>query len=313
MSAAKKILRVLLPPRTQLGRDQERLPALELILACGNQMCALDAEFGIEFHPRPASIAAITRQQDCVDARDSLWLRADPAWLQAEISSARLMRVGQMNLTEEDCRVVEKKLRPLFGDSGFEFSAPNTERWYVRAPKDARLPNFSSPHLALGDYIDAHLPSGDNMNRWRALQNEAQIILHNLALNTKRFEARLPPLNSLWFHGAGVLPEWVRTPYQATITNDAVLRSLLEFTQCKIDSVENIAKVLEYKFELGLLDLRQVTDSQTLHLQWAFPLLEAVKARQLDEIILNLEGENEVSFRSGHRWRFWRTAKPLYA
>jgi hypothetical protein len=64
-------------------------------------------------------------------------------------------------------------LRPLFGDAGFSLDAPHPSRWYLRVPRDSRLPEFATPEEVLGEDLFAHLPQGDLGRRWRALLTEA--------------------------------------------------------------------------------------------------------------------------------------------
>ena len=77
----------------------------------------------------------------------------------------------------------------------------------------AKLPAFAAPDEALGDDLfDAPARQAPEGRRWRALLSEAQVVLHNHPLNAQRVAAGLAPVNSLWFWGAGALPDHVRTP-----------------------------------------------------------------------------------------------------
>ena len=52
--------------------------------------------------------------------------------------------------------------------------------------------------------------SGEGAERWRALLNESQIVLHNHPINAVREARGAVAVNSLWFWGAGTLPDSVR-------------------------------------------------------------------------------------------------------
>jgi len=70
------------------------------------------------------------------------------------------------------------------------------------------------------------LPEGDNARQWRSLLNEAQIVLTQHPLNAQRARRGLPPVNSVWFWGAGVLPQWVRCGFARIYTNDETATAL---------------------------------------------------------------------------------------
>jgi len=92
--------------------------------------------------------AALTRAADTdeTDARLSGWLRADPAYIRPDINGARLLGIGDaLGIEQADVDALLPALRPLFGDAGFTLDAPTPSRWYLRLPREAKLPAFASP------------------------------------------------------------------------------------------------------------------------------------------------------------------------
>ena len=179
----------------------------------------LRAQF--EFHGPALPIAALTRSVDASDADSALWLRCDPAYVIADAVTLRLIACGgNLQLSAEEVLEFSRVLKPLFGDAGFPLEAARPDRWYLRCPREAKLPRFSAPADALGDDLARHLPDGDNARQWRSLLNEAQIALTQHPLNAQRAQRGLPPVNSLWFWGAGVLPQWVRCGFDRVFTDD---------------------------------------------------------------------------------------------
>ncbi|HEY0660584.1 MAG TPA: phosphoglycerate mutase [Lysobacter sp.] len=257
--------------------------------------------------PRGWPVAAATRQRDVGDAPLSAWLRADPAYVRPDINGARLLAHGDaLSLTAEDRDALLPPLRPLFGDVGFLIDAPTPSRWYVRLPREARLPVFSSPSDALGADLFEHLPDGSEGRRWRALLSEAQVVLHNHPRNAERIARGLPPINSLWFWGAGVLPDHVRTSFTAVASSDEALQAF-----AALAGVES--RPLPRQWQAGegdrVFDLRHVHDLAAFQADWFAPLRQDLAAGRIDKAILDFADGTRFEFRAPQRWRFWR--RPL--
>lgn len=249
-------------------------------------------------------IAALTRQRDAGDAAQSAWLRVDPAHVAPDMGGARMLSHGEaLALTAEDAAQLLPALRPLFGDAGFPLDAPHPSRWYLRLPRESRLPAFATPDEVLGEDLFAHLPEGDLGRRWRALLTEAQVVLHNHPWNSVRASLGKPAVNSLWFWGAGALPDFVRTHYRQVKGNDILLRSLASAA-----GVPNEAGETEEVD--ALVDLRHLRDLGMLARDAVQPLLEAVRKRELQSLSLDFEDGAIFHLRREQRWRFWRRPLP---
>jgi hypothetical protein len=248
-------------------------------------------------------VAALTRQRDAGDAAQASWLRVDPAHVAPDMGSARMLSHGEgLGLTAEDVAQLLPALRPLFGDAGFALDAPHPSRWYLRLPRESRLPAFASADEVLGEDLFAHLPEGDLGRRWRALLTEAQVILHNHPWNAVRTSLGKRAVNSLWFWGAGALPDFVRTRYRQVKGNDTLLRSLASAAGVsnETDGAEEVD---------ALVDLRHLRDLGMLGQDAVQPLLDAVRKRELQVLSLDFEDGAIFHLRREQRWRFWR--KPL--
>jgi hypothetical protein len=251
-------------------------------------------------------VAALTRSLDAADAATALWVRADPAWVMADAVTLRLMACGEVGLTREECDALAAALKPLFGDAGFPLEATTASRWYLRCPSGAQLPAFSAPSAALGDDIARHLPEGDAGRRWRHLLNEAQVILHNHPVNAARDRRGAVPVNSLWFWGAGKLPDWVRTAFTGVHGSDDVIRALA--VRAGIAMIDDGAAALA-DFDPGarrLIDMAAVRDSLELDRQWLQPIAKLLAVRTLSSLHLHFASGERYTYRPAHRWRFWR-------
>jgi hypothetical protein len=290
-------LTLLLPPRQRLAagplarwlaRGDASPPA-----APGREAAVREL---FQFAGKTIPVAALTRQIDCGDAAGHLWLRADPAHVRADMATARMLACGELGLTPEDCEALLRPLKPLFGDSGFPIDAPVPSRWYLRA---------------FGDDLRLHLPDGNDGKRWRSLLNEAQIVLHNHPLNQQRAARGQLPVNSLWFWGAGSLPQWIKTPLARVLTRDTVLGALARHATCAVIAPEP-GELAGFDGHT-LVDLDDAPSLAALAATW-LPALEHALARgKLGQLQLHLASGERTVYRHGHRWRFWRRVRPLRA
>lgn len=244
-------------------------------------------------------VAALTRQLDAGDAAGARWLRADPAYMAPDMNGARMLAHGPgLRLEAQDCIELLAVVRPLFGDAGFPIDAPDPARWYLRLPREARLPVFAPVADVLGDDLFEHLPQGDEGRRWRALFNEAQVLLHQHPWNAQRIIEGKPAVNALWFWGAGVLPDAVRTPHRQVRSQDELLRALA--MQAGLDQARDQQAIA------ALVDLRHLRDLQTLSRDVLAPLLAELRAGQLHAIELDFQDGLLLHLQASQRRRFWR-------
>jgi hypothetical protein len=261
---------------------------------------------GFEFLGTTLPAAALTRSLDAGGVVNGLWLRADPAYAVADAVTARLLACGTLDLSREEADALAHALQPLFGDAGFPLEPVTPSRWYLRCPPGARLPRFAAPADALGDDLMQHLPQGDNERQWRHLLNEAQVILHNHPVNVRRAQLGQVPANSLWFWGAGALPEWVRTPFTRVFSNDDIVTALARLAKVAVAAPEPAAVFHFEAKDTLLLDLVDIRDPLALERDWLDPLDAALRRRKLKALHLRFVAGERITVKPAHRWRFWR-------
>lgn len=254
--------------------------------------------------PQGWPAAALTRLLDAGedDARRSAWLRADPAHVRPDINGARLLGVGvTVGIDQADVEALLPALRPLFGDAGFQLDAPHPARWYLRLAAGTPLPAFSSPHDALGDDVFDHTPRGDAARRWRALESEVQIVLHNHPHNSARLASGRVPINSLWFWGGGTLPDAVSAAAPTVYSDDpAVLGA------ARLGKLQGMPLPATPAIDRdALIDLRGQRDVRGLVERWLLPALAG------GEAMFDFADGLAFALRPGQRWRVWR--RPLAA
>ena len=249
--------------------------------------------------------AALTRVADTdeADARLSGWLRADPAYIRPDLNGARLLGIGDaLGIEQADVEALLPALRPLFGDAGFTLDAPTPSRWYLRLPREAKLPAFASPDDALGDDVFEHIVDGPEARRWRVLASEAQVTLHNHPRNAQRIAAGKVPINSLWFWGGGLLPDSIASGFPTVFSDDVLLHGIARIG--KLDAMPMKDATLD--IDDALVDLRAVRDPRAVVESWLAPVAASVSTR---EAVFDFADGQVFTLRANQRWRFWR--KPL--
>jgi len=315
-------LSLLLPAR----KRAERSATLARWIARGNRLadavCGRDVVLHECFDVGAATlpVAALTRSLDGGDAGGAKWLRADPAFVMADAVTLRLLQCGNMDLSSEEVEAFAEALKPLFGDAGMPFDAPHPQRWYLRCEAGVGLPRFSSPDDALGDDLARHLPTGDDARRWRGLLNEVQIVLTQHPLNVRRMRRGLPLVNSLWFWGAGTLPESVRCGFDRVFSEDEVVVATARLARCAaIGDLGDAARQFPADSSVPerdgaqasvLIDLARQRDAQRLDREWLGPIDSAMKRHRVGTLNLFCDSGERYVVKPLHRWRFWRRAKP---
>jgi hypothetical protein len=312
VTLAPATLTLLLPAETRLRGALAGSSALARLLARADATLGApgtDAQLLRHFDllPRRVPVAPITRALDADDAGHGAWMRADPAYVRADMATGRMLACGELGLDADACDQLLRPLRPLFGDEGFPISAPVPQRWYLSLPRDVDLPELASPDDALGDDLHPHLPAGAVGRRWRRLLNEAQVVLHNHPLNDARVAAGQPPVNSLWFWGAGVLPDRVALAHRSVHSDDPLLLGLGRLAERPVRPLQSL---LEAAPELpALIDLRRLVDVAQLQAPW----LPWALQQQSDVLRFDFADGRVFDYRARHRWRVWRRSLPAPA
>ena len=298
-------LTLLLPALSRFA-GQALPDALGRALACANRSrreAGEVAQLMRHLRPLPARWpqAALTRLLDAGedDARAAQWLRADPAHICPDINGARLLGIGRnLGIEQTDVDALLPALRPLFGDAGFVLDAPHPQRWYLRLPRGSAVPEFASPDAALGDDVFQHRAEGPDARRWRVLESEVQIALHNHPHNATRLEHGRVAINALWFWGGGVLPDSLASTAVTVFSDDPVVQgaALLGTLACMplADVQPSTAN--------ALVDLRHQRDVGRLLQEWLLPACA-------EDAQFDFADGTLFTLTRGQRWRFWR--RPL--
>lgn len=258
------------------------------------------------FHADAATLpaAALIREHLAGDAGEAVWLNADPAWVQPDMTGVRLLACGSMQLGRDEAQVFAQALQPVFAEAGLllEIGAPN--HWQLRLAPGMALPAFATPEQALGEDLYQHLPQGAEGRPWRVLLNEVQVLLHQHPLNIARQSRGLPLVNSVWLWGAGRLPASLQSAFAGVIGSDALLLALASRAgiPCLARTRENVAAA-----QAGwLVDLQDLPATGFDDAWW--PAIRMLAQRR--PLLIAFAGGECWSWRPLHRWRFWRGRAP---
>lgn len=276
-------------------RQGDTLP----VAAAGIGAMLADSFQGMDTDSPPA--AALLRQWQCGDAGTRFWVCAEPAIVQAEMITARLLACGAAaGLDGERSDALADSLAPLFAEHGWHLDAPSPQRWYLSRSGAVLVPRLSPPREALGDDLKSHLPTGPAGKPWRQLFNDVQVELHNLPGASTAAMQTGAQMNALWFWGAGTLPAQLQSAIGTVYSDDDLLHALAAASSGSAQPLDAFAGH-EGQGDV-LVDLRRQRDAQ---LEQSLQLL-AQALRSGRKLLLRLESGERTRLRHRHRWRWWR-------
>src|SRR5437870_13875509 len=178
-------------------------------------------------------------------------------------------------------------------------------RWYVRYDKAPELETTPAA-AARGLAIDEKLPSGPDAMRFHALMNEAQMLLHEHAVNAGREARGELALNSIWFWGGGVIDASKARPFSTVVGDDPLARGLalaagIPARALPKDAGSMLAGLADEGVVLVVVDSLRQADGRddgihfrerrtALERDWFLPLLVALKSGRIGMLTLHLAG-----------------------
>jgi len=150
--------------------------------------------------------AAITYAADTGKLAEGWILRCDPVHLRPDVGTAYLFAGDELDLSAEEAQVLAATLNAHWSDEGLTLEVPCADRWYLRVHQAPEL-EASPPSVVGRREIGTFLPKDKGQLTWRGRFNEAQMVLHQASVNAARERRGALAVNSVWFWGAGKLPE----------------------------------------------------------------------------------------------------------
>lgn len=305
-----------------------RAPGLELMLARGRSSAAqsqstedwLNDAFDLETETLPAG--ALTIAASGADPGEAFWARADPVHLRLMRDRLIVVPSEAIGLSVDEADRLVEALNRHFGER-LPLRRIDADRWCVRLESATALESRPSLESA-GRQADPAMPA-----EWRALLNEAQMLLHTHPVNEAREARAEPTVNSLWLWGAGSAPQRPASKWQSVSADDPVARGLAHLAGSRhwplpADAETWLARAAQERRHLVLLDALRVPLAlgnsadyaqrlDGLEQKWFSPLLAALRAGRVGMVTVHVPDSLGASFetvRSDLR-RFWRRPKAL--
>jgi hypothetical protein len=305
-----------------------RAPSLELMLARGRSSSAqsqsmedwLNDAFDLETETLPAG--ALTLAASGAEPGEAFWARADPVHLRLMRDRLIVVPSAAIGLSADEADRLVEALNRHFGER-FSLRLIEADRWCVQIESGVAFQSGPSLEMA-GRPADATMPA-----EWRALLNEAQMLLHAHPVNEAREARGEPTVNSLWLWGAGTAPQGPASKWQSISADDPVARGLARLAgsrhwpvpadaeawlACSAQEGRHLVLLDTLRTPLALgnsADYAQRIDA--LEQKWFSPLLAALRAGRLGMVTVHVPDSLGASFETirGDLRRFWRRPKAL--
>ena len=308
-----------------------RLPALSAVLGRGERHYGpgkslhtwLRSAFGLSDGEVPWG--ALRRRAETESAGEGFWMCADPVHMRFVRDALVLVEGDEVGIEADEAHDLVAALNTHFADLG-RFEAATPQRWYLRVDAAPDLRTHALEDV-IGRNYALFLPDGAQARRWRAMLNEAQMLLHAHERNAAREAAGKPTINSVWLWGAGAPPTAVDTSFTAVFSDNPIVSGLAGAAGIAADPLPHSATHVPDRAPGGkTLVVADGLQSPALHLDaaawraelarleqdWFAPLLGELYSGRLRELRLSALGDDasvDIVLGSQDRWRFWR--RPL--
>jgi hypothetical protein len=198
------------------------------------------------------------------------------------------------------------------------------QRWYLRTASAPALVTTPAPD-ALGRDVDPLLPRGEDALHWHRRLNEIQMLLHEHPVNHAREARGAVPVNSVWLWGGGCMPECHWHGRFEVWSDSALARGLARCAggACHelpadahtwLHALRDARHLVAFDEELGPLESDPAACLARLEREWFAPLLNALRAGGLDEMVLSTQHlAHQVRFAASRLdlRKFWRRGVPV--
>ncbi|SNR96017.1 hypothetical protein SAMN05192560_1963 [Methylobacillus rhizosphaerae] len=239
------------------------------------------------------------------------WLLASPVNLALQRDTFSLGQPAPLWLTPTEDESLRASLNQHFAEDGLVFLSGAQGHWHVCLKTVPDLVTTSLARAA-GRDITHYLPQGADAQRWRQLLNEIQMLLFHHPVNQVREAQNKLPVNSIWLHGGGEVPTAGRISVDSVYSGDVCVQGAATLSGMAAMPVQPLQHILGNKHETCLVQAAY----GELGCEWAAELWQALKLRQVSEVIIYFAWEGRmltVSMTTNDTWKFWRRPKTIEA
>ncbi|CAN7309275.1 regulator [Trinickia sp. LjRoot230] len=261
---------------------------------------------------------------------DAVWACVEPVHIRVAHDHLVLLDPASLSLADEDALALFAVAQPLVQELGVRIEAPTPKRWYLSGETLSRLAS-ASPQRASGRSIEIWLPhdahTGQRSRAWMKLQNEVQMAWFEHPVNEAREARGLAPVNSLWLHGHGAAQP-VKSPFGRVFSNAAATRGLALAAGVEASMAPSALRALPATNNATATNSTTLVELDAfatpfvqqdwqnwstalagLEREWFAPVLAALRAGELDALVVTLAGDTSSVTLSATRSdlrRFWR-------
>ena len=323
---------------SELAFSKLELPVLKKMLSKADVFSVQEGDFyhqaGVLCHQKdPFPVACTTASIDLNDFNPSaFWLRIDPVQLVPDRDMLVLIPSQHLNITLEEAKALISAFNEHFAQDQVQIYMSSPNRWYLKVLQPVDI-QTTSIEKAAWQSVDLNMPTGHAEQYWRQLINETQMLFYGHAVNELRREQGLPEINSVWVWGEGQLavaqrPKLGGQSHQdwTIYSNHVYLQGLAKLTgynqqetpenyQAWLDSSPTERSVImpdnvfQKSSDLSLEGWLAVLE--WLEEDWLQPLEKALKAKQLDSLLLDFGSGKRFHLTPQHLSKFWRLPKPI--
>jgi hypothetical protein len=232
-------------------------------------------------------------------------LCADPCYLHPDRDKLRLF-YRDLALSMDEAEALCQRVQGLFAEFDASLTVQTAEQWLLELKQPAQV-SFRSLEGLHGQTVTGFLPTGVQASDWIRLWNEVQMALFDCPENQAREAEGKMPINSLWFWGAGTLPDlraWAHVS-----GDDRVLAKLAEDShsqyQADVSSYEQIGA--DEAMHVMVFDKEQDWQMQLNRLfeDWLIPALRALRRWQLNELKIIVPEWGCYRLTPLRSWKWW--------
>ena len=236
-------------------------------------------------------------------------------YLQADMQDALIHPIQKSDDFESELSLLINDLGVIFKvDLDIESVADNL---FLMRLKKIEVPRHY-PHIlsVLGKTANPYFEQTRECLPWYRLVNEMQMFLHQHDVNQERLKIGRLPVNSLWFWGAGEMPEMPQ-PGSQWYCDDTLFTQFAEACAMPVSTMNTLTGrppgVDSVIIDLRLLTALKSPDSSSLE-----PVLLALEQEVITPVIatglplrLRAGFDWDFSWKASSRFKFWRKNKSL--
>jgi hypothetical protein len=250
------------------------------------------------------------------------YMHADPVHLRADMDHAVLTSSEDLNITDEESSALITALNKHFEQDDFELLLLNKNQWLLSSKNKIQMKTTALPD-ATGRNINFILPQGKDAGYWKQMLTEAQMLMHTHAVNVSRENKAEQSINSLWFHGSGVLDGFNNNAVYNICSNQDAMKGLASYLNCAYSTLPgsasdyagqllaakkntvNILHLADLEHLVNYTDVTPWLDSLTEVLSdWIYPVLKFAHKNNID-VSLYPCNKKQYQFSKYDALKFW--------